>query len=85
MFMKKSQDMMLDFLLCCLMAGVVGAAPNPAAPALDPAQLGAIPQRLQQFVADGAIAGAVSLVSRDIVLDEFILCTKSAGFTFSIQ
>ena len=46
------------------MAGVAGAAPNPAAPALDPAQLGAIPQRLQQFVADGAIAGAVSLVAR---------------------
>lgn len=40
------------------------AAPNPEAPALDPARLAEIPKQLQRFVDEGMIAGAVTLVAR---------------------
>ena len=62
--MKKLSHVMIAWLVCSLIMGVVGAAPNPAAPALEPAKLAEIPQRLQKFVDDGVIAGAVALVAR---------------------
>ena len=58
---------MKTFLRLCLAtvaAASVLAAPNPNAPALDPAKLAEVPKQLLEFVADGTLAGAVTLVAR---------------------
>lgn len=47
-----------------LLSAVFAAPPNPAALGLDAAKLKSIPERMQQFVDDGVIAGAVTLVAR---------------------
>ncbi len=47
-----------------LLSAVFAAPPNPAALGLDAAKLKNIPERMQQFVDDGVIAGAVTLVAR---------------------
>lgn len=52
-------------LLCLLLVSSVSAAPpNPAALDMDAAKLKEIPKRMQKFVDDGVIAGAVTLVAR---------------------
>jgi CubicO group peptidase (beta-lactamase class C family) len=58
---------MKTFLRLCLAAVAAAsalAAPNPNAPALDSAQLAEVPKQLLEFVADGTLAGAVTLVAR---------------------
>ena len=50
--------------LLLLSVGLASAEPVPQATGLDPAKLAAVPQRMQEFVEKGEIAGAVTLVAR---------------------
>ena len=51
-------------LLLATLVRVAGAEPAPQALGFDPAKLAAVPERMQEFVARGEIAGAVTLVGR---------------------
>lgn len=51
-------------LFSFVLTWAVGAGPNPTRAGLDESQLSEIPKRLEAFIADGDISGAVTLVAR---------------------
>ncbi len=64
-------------LLSFLIATSIAAPPNPAALGMDAAKLKEIPARMQKFVDDGVISGAVTLVARR----EGVACLDAVGFS----
>jgi hypothetical protein len=62
--MKIARRLCLWLLPLFLIAAVPAAPPNPAALGMDAAKLKEIPKRMQKFVDDGVLAGAVTLVAR---------------------
>ncbi|MCX6906544.1 MAG: serine hydrolase [Verrucomicrobia bacterium] len=62
--METARRCCLSLLSLLLIAAAADAAPNPAALGMDAAKLKEIPKRMQKFVEDGVISGAVTLVAR---------------------
>jgi len=62
--MKRVRPLSAALLGSLLIVAAPAAPPQAAAPGLDAAKLKEIPQRMRQFVDDGVIAGAVTLVAR---------------------
>ena len=71
----RSSLALLSLLL--LITSSAAAPPNPAALGMDAAKLKEIPTRMQKFVDDGVISGAVTLVARR----EGVACLDAVGFS----
>ncbi|MFZ2641919.1 MAG: serine hydrolase domain-containing protein, partial [Verrucomicrobiia bacterium] len=71
----RSSLALLSLLL--LITSSTAAPPNPAALGMDAAKLKEIPTRMQKFVDDGVISGAVTLVARR----EGVACLDAVGFS----
>ncbi|MBM3891519.1 MAG: beta-lactamase family protein, partial [Verrucomicrobia bacterium] len=75
--MKSARLVSLLLLSLLLIVTANAAPPNPAALGIDAAKLKEIPKRMQKFVDDGVIAGAVTLVARR----EGIASVEAVGFS----
>ncbi|MBI5684442.1 MAG: beta-lactamase family protein [Verrucomicrobia bacterium] len=67
----------LALLSLLLVATAFAAPPNPAALGMDAAKLREIPKRMQKFVEDGVLSGAVTLVARR----DGVACLDAVGFS----
>lgn len=74
--MKTARRFCLLLLPLFLVAAAAAAPSNPAALGMDTAKLKEIPRRMQKFVDDGVIAGAVTLVARR----EGVVCLDAVGY-----
>jgi len=74
--METARRLCLLSLLLLLIAAVSAAPPNPAALGMDPAKLKEVPRRMQKFVDDGVLSGAVTLVARR----EGVVCLDAVGY-----
>jgi len=74
--METARRLCLLSLLLLLIAAVSAAPPNPAALGMDPAKLKEVPRRMQKFVDDGVLSGAVTLVARR----DGVACLDAVGF-----
>jgi CubicO group peptidase (beta-lactamase class C family) len=74
--MKTARSVSSALLCLLLVSSATAAPPTPAALGVDAARLKEIPKRMQRFVDDGVIAGAVTLVARC----DGVACLDAVGY-----